>query len=79
MSMIALSKAIHFQATFPARDIVKTGGQYSAIKNSTRVVKRTWQLPASVKRAFNESQYKDWSLEKIIKYVKPGKIFTDCI
>lgn len=33
-------------------------------------------MPLAVKKTLNESQYKDWFVEKIIKYGRSGKIFN---
>lgn len=43
-------------------------------------VKWTWQLPATVRKAFNKSQYSNWYIEKITSCNFAGKtIYRFCI
>jgi hypothetical protein len=69
------SKTIYSQATSPPPDTSVTFGQYLGNKKSIDRIKWTWHLPASVKKAFDESEYKDWFMENITMYNSSGKTF----
>lgn len=75
MLMIVWCDQIHSQETSSRHDTNKTAGQHFGNKKSNENIKWTWQLPLAVKKTFSESQYKDWFVEKIIKYDRSGKIF----
>lgn len=73
--MVVLSKTIHAQQASPHPDTISILSQYSRGKKTASRIKWTWQLPTSVKKAFDESQYKDWFIENMITYDSSGKTF----
>lgn len=73
--MIGLSTIIYSQPASTYRDSVGIRNQYSANEKTTAHIKWTWQLPSAVKKAFNESRYKNLFIENIIRYDRSGKVF----
>ena len=47
--------------------------QSSEHRAKTSRVKWTWRLPPTVKNTFNNSEYANWFIEKIVKYDSAGK------
>jgi len=43
-------------------------------KNENRI-RWTWQLPHSVRKAFNETRFSDWYIEKMVRFNQAGKTF----
>ena len=44
-------------------------------QSTGRQIKWTWQLPRSVRNAFNKSQHADWFIEKMIRFDSSGTTF----
>lgn len=72
--IIVLSKTVHSQTESPHSGTITTI-ECSGYKKTTARIKWTWQLPASVKNAFYETQYKDWFIENMAIYENSGKTF----
>lgn len=72
--LIILSKATHAQIASQHRDTIRRISQ-SVDKKTISRIKWTWQLPAPVRKAFNQSQYKDCFIENMKVYDSSGKTF----
>jgi hypothetical protein len=70
-----LSENNYSQTSFQYLDSITALNKYSANRKTKGQVECTWKLPTPVKKAFHESQCRDWFVEKITIYDSSGKTF----
>jgi hypothetical protein len=80
LNMAPVCKIIHAQSANTASSIIESppyfkqkhfdNGQVAA---NPAKIKWTWQLPAFVKKAFNNSRYAGWYIARIIRHDSSGK------
>ena len=73
--LIGLPAIIYSQSASLHRDSVATFSPCSGNKKTVQRIKWTWQLPSSVKKAFNKSPYKNLFIERIIRCDCSDKFF----
>jgi hypothetical protein len=73
--MIFVSKTIYSQIAAHQPDSSTSSSLFAGNIKTPERIKWTWQLPASVKKAFNKSAYKDWFIEKVTKHHFSDKIY----